>query len=337
VSAWDALFTDHFSTANPAAVALNGGSFTWAVAATGTANVEVATSYLLGAGLMPPRVLGGKRLRWEHPTLGVWTGPVTAPRSSGRDAVTEVVAKTLDWYYQGRRTPKVTDTGMASAGYVFRRAAEDRYRASDRIGVDVTVRSSRALTPSVARAHDLGGLLRDLVRQSGEEYWVDHDAEAVEWTQRAGRDKSGDIALIWGREIVDFEYAYDLEAIFNELLVVPQRSPYDRTRTISVRDEDSISRHGLRQRVEVVPGLVTRAALRSIGYALLSDYASRGDMVTVTLDDSTDVWADIDDGDSVTVILPPINCRCRARCMVRHYDLESDLLTLSMEIEEELD
>jgi hypothetical protein len=345
MSRWEATFTDPGGESNPVVVDLNGGAFSWPVNDTGTANVECRTRDLKDAGLLPARDnLAGKWFAWDGPP-GRWAGVVAAVRSHGT-GTTEVVARSFDALLQARRTPKVADTGMANVGAVLRRNVEDRHRASDPLRLEIATDGHGPAVPAIQRANDLHDLLAGLARSSGWEWRVDHDARTLEFRERVGRDRSGSVVLTEGAAVRGFDLAFDLEALRNELLAVPADEPFARTRTVAVRDDHSVNRHGLRQASEVFPGLVTRAGLRAVADARLGQLVGQGDTLGLTLGNDGGVngpaegpgsallWSAFREGDSVLAVLPSANARVRARVMVRAYDLEADELDLSCDVEE---
>lgn len=332
---WRVVATAPGGDAEPVAVPITGGRFSWTLNDAGVANVEAYTRDLKDAGLLPARDnLAGRWLRWAAGPY-LWRGKVTAVRARGA-GVTEVVAKDFSVLLDARHGPKVSDAGMANPGAVFRRAAEDRYRASDPTRLGIAVDQAGPAVPSIQRSTDLLDLLRTLQRATGWEWRTDHATATLEFRRRVGSDLSASVVLTEGDDVVDFDDSFDLEALYNELLAVPADEPYQRTRTVRVRDEASIARHGLRQTTEVFAGLVTRAGLKSVALARLAELAGQGDTVTVVLDGSAAVCGAFDVGDSVEVRLPGANARYKAKAAVRVYDLNDDTLTVSFEVEEVL-
>jgi hypothetical protein len=113
--------------------------------------------------------------------------------------------------------------------------------------------------------------------------------------------------------------------------VVPADEPYARTRAIRVRDEASVRRVGPREGSEVVPGLITRAALVPVAERLLARLAARGTALTLELANEDRIFERFAAGDTITVVLPSCGARLRLATRVLAYDTETDLLTVTGE------
>jgi hypothetical protein len=275
------LITDPDGVSDPRVLPINGGSFSWLINETGTGNVEVMTADLLDAGLLPPWRLGGKCAFWEHPTLPAHNGVLTAPTAGVEDETTELVWRTWDVELDGRRTPRLMLAGAATAGAIVKRSIEDRDRASTPLRLSVNADEQGASIPASHRAADLRALLRDATRIANIEYRVSHSSRAIESGVRVGTDKSASVVLIEGKHVVGGRVGYDLESIHNEVFAVPADTPYGRARGITVRDEEGISVHGLRQTTVVFPGMESRGQLRTAAENTLKRLTRQGHLLSL--------------------------------------------------------
>ena len=338
MSKWQVEIAADVDGRDPATLDINGGSFSLVRQRHGDGQRR-GPEPGARAGRAPAAVGGRRPLPLLAGPPDAW--PVGRPGYVGPDDVRDRDDRA--WWgarpmtaSPGRRAPKRADTGMASPGAVLRRAVADRYRASAPIGLDVVTDWVGGAVPAALRGEDLRNLLFGLSRASGWEWRVDHTGPTLEFRRRVGTDRSASVALVEGAAVVDYDLGFDLDARFNELAVVPTDAAYARSRSVVVRDDASIARHGLRQQSEVVSGFVSRAGLATAARARLNQLLQQGDTLTLVTRDEGRVWAGFREGDDVLAVLAGANVRVRARVMVRAYDLEADLLSLSCDVTEEV-
>jgi hypothetical protein len=326
---YDLDLSNPHDRSEPQRLRLSGARATWAVNDTGSFSGECRSSDLVALGRLPDP--GRPWLSWAAGPFA-WGGPLTAVNDDLGSGTTEVVGRAWDWLLDGRRAPKAGQQGGASAGAVLARAIADRNRGSDPLGLTVVADQTGPAFPRNARGEDLRALLQQAARDGLVEYRIDHATRTLEIRRRVGRDRAHEVVLTWGRQVVGGRRGLDRESIVTELLAVPAIEPYARTRSVSVRDEAAVAAHGLRQRTVVFPAAVSRATLRPLAEAALGQLSGHGGTLQLDLANVGRCFEAFTEGDTVTVVLPPINLRARLRVMVRAYDTESGLLTVSGDI-----
>jgi hypothetical protein len=151
--------------------------------------------------------------------------------------------------------------------------------------------------------------------------------------QRRGRDCSGQVQLVEGRHIHNARYSLALGPIVNDLLVIPSDDTYAKTESLVLEDDASIRQVGRRQDQRLYTGLVTESTLRPLGTQDLRKLTKLGDTVTFDVVNVDGCFAWFREGDSINVLMPTINRRLTVRVMVRTYDTDTGVLSVSGDVE----
>lgn len=302
----------------------------WAVREPGVFSAEVVTSDLIAeTGTVDLR---GRWLRWDHPTLGRWSGVVTDTQPDSDSGATELAATDFRVLLDRRRTAKVYDIQSATAGGIARRLVTDASRLEPLWITEVRADETGPKIGYQARAGDVLAALGSLADAAGQEWRVDGD-RVLEWRAKLGRNLRSTVQLVEGREIVSFRYPHALTPVVNDLLVVPANADYARTNSVVVRDSASIRQFGVRSDTVVVTDAVVEGMLRPRGLARMGQLAKLGRTLALAVTDDDDVWAAFREGDTMTALLSSINTRIAARVMTRAWDSDGVVLNLMCDVE----
>lgn len=317
---------------DPVRLSTAGISVGWQVESQQTFSAEVATDDLIYRfGTIDLR---GSWLRWTHPTLGVWGGEINDVGSDSSTQTTELAALDFSALLASRRLAKVYDVTAAPPGGLVRRVVRDAGRDAgsytwvtafliEEMGDPITLE---------LRGGKVDEALRTISTNSGHEWWVDED-RVLHWYRRRGRDCSGQVQLVEGRHVHNARYSLALGPIVNDLLVIPSDDTYAKTESLVIEDDASIRQVGRRQDQRLYTGLVTESTLRPLGTQDLRKLTKLGDTVTFDVVNVDGCFAWFREGDTINVLMPTINRRLTVRVMVRTYDTDTGVLSVSGDVE----
>jgi hypothetical protein len=302
----------------------------WAVRPPGTFAAELRPADALDAfGTIDLR---GRWLTWDHPTAGRWSGVITQAHWSKGQGAVSLGARDFSFLLAKKRTAKEYDLTPAPSGSHVYRVVADASRVHALWLTELAIEALGAPVPLAARGQMVLDVLDGLARD-GDAEWRVTPARVLEWRARLGVDRTADVALVEDRHIIDVDWTADLEAVTNDLLVIPSNADYQRTEAVAVEYAERIATLGTRmQDTLVVTDRISEAGLRPQAEAALRRLAYQGEVLTLILTDADGCFGWFAEGDTVTVLLPTINRRLAFRVMVRSIDVGTGRMTVTGDV-----
>jgi hypothetical protein len=317
---------------DPRLIRSTGLSVSWPVIEQGQLSAEVATKDLMQIfGVFDLR---GRWIRWEHPTLGVWAGIIVDVEHDDGTQTTELAAKDFSALLSAMALVKIYTVTASPAAGLAKRVVRDANREGSGYGW-ITAFYGEEMGPPVTltlRGGKVEAALRTIANQSGDEWWVD-DQRILRWWQKRGRDLTGRVQLVTGRHVIGMRYTLDLEPVVNDLLAVPADEQYALSQAFRVDNDASIRAIGRRQDQINYTGFVTESTLRPLAEKDLKRLLNMGKTIQFDVVNVDGCYAWFREGDTVALLAPAVNVRLAARVMVRTFDSDRGVLTVSADAE----
>lgn len=315
---------------SPVRLPMNGIDCSWRINARGDASAEFQTADLFAAGLLDCE---GYWFQFGKETddLGPWCGIVQQVVHDLATATTEVAAQTNEALLDARRTAEEYEASDADAGgLAYKVIADNSWENSAFIQQEPRIGMTGLVDVSI-RAEQVVDAIDQLAALAGAEWRVTWD-RYFEFADRLGEDKTGSVVLLEGRDIgANSQVIRDVRPRVNDLLMMSGVDRYTRKTAVVVLDEESIEEIGPRQAAMVDPYMIKESLLRPAAKSELARLARLGKGATLEVLDTNGAWAQIREGDIVTLRLPSVDLWVNYRIMVRVYSSDSNTLTVSGE------
>jgi hypothetical protein len=324
----------------PRRLTLSGLRCSWEVNVAGQLSGQAVADELFAAGFATTD-LRGHWIAYEHPSAGRWGGVVSvcAPRNGlveiGAHGFEVLLRKRLVTEAGGRNRPLA-----APPGALLWKAI----KLADRHG-PTYVRRGRidehgSPVQAVWQAADVyEDVIPELTDALDREWEVEPDTRKVNYAKRLGRDRSGSVKLVLGREISDpaYEWVEDHWATVNvlhgtaELVLNARGAPRSRPFPIAATEVNhaSVRRWGAMEAAVDLGRVGSRDALRDRLKRELNRLADPPAAVRLTTVDEGGVWSRFREGDDVAVELGDAGIRGTVRVRIRALDVEAGTLEIA--------
>ena len=256
-----------------------------------------------------PSVLapGNRVLRQFSNGLVDWGGVMDQPRRRDETGV-QIMAYTAERILSWRYTEAEKIYGSVSPGAIFQSLIETT-NAESQTGIVIgDIDKSGAAIPRTYHAHNIWRAVKQLSKDSGEDFAVlPHYLDGIltfkaYWYAARGVDRSDKTHLIEGENLQRAHYN-EQGVIGNRITLYGQGSTWDSTRPNAVEeDADSQADYGLRQYKTVRADLKTQGELNAAAPVILDDmkyFKRRLDLIVI--DEGPAGFADYDIGDIAAV------------------------------------
>jgi len=306
----------------------------WSCLGESTASVSLPTRDLLAFGR--DEWLGAW-VRWDHPSAGIWGGIVTDVSTGLMDGTSELTATSMHWLLRTRRTPATYRQAAAPGGALAIRAIQDA--DSDRAPWIATMAAD--LDGPVLSVEWHGEPVADVIGFVASEAASEWDLEmgtdwrvAFTFRPQLGRDKTGAILLIEGREFGEGTIRRSLEGVTNDVLAVANEDTWRKARKRVAVDGVSVSRYGRLQSTLPLTGVANGQTILQYARAELDRRADAAIPLSIELPARSRHASLIRHGDTVGLWAPSVDRRYRFRVVTRAVDSDSGMTTLSGDAEE---
>lgn len=326
---------------NAVRVATAGLSCSWEVNRAGTLSCQVPVADLVAAG-WAGSPLGGW-VRFEHPTAGAWGGVVTAGNPG--DGIWDIAAQSFHVLAR-KRLVKLSDAeeepasgtpgGLLRQAFALASLGIEGFSDPIRLTLGTIWEGGPTIEVVYANEDLYERVLPSLADELGYEWGVTAD-RVLNFGQRLGTDKSATVKLVQGRHIaVDAQAVEDLWGVENVLmaqgvgrLTLGGLSALYRITALAI-NEASVDAFGAMMAVRDYGGPYdSENAIRKLAEAEVGVSGLPPVAVSLPVVDEEGVWADVREGDDVTVVLGLTGLRLKLRVMVRALDLASGVQTVS--------
>lgn len=290
--------SDHGGT-NPVILPISNPSASWEVSAIGrfSCHIPAKRAHALGLG-----DLKGKRLRWDHPTMGAWGGRIKRNPTETMAGTMELSADSHHAAMKGVLTPISMDTATGSPGQLALRlltvSATDR-----RMPFDSIIASSGGPVLRVdLRGDDLFDVISSLASENDHEFDVTlNDDGTVDWAfkRRVGNDLTANVILSEGWNVYGGTIAPTTDSIVNHILAVSDDQDWVTAPKKVVIAPDSITAYERQAETRRYTGMPGRASLNVRANADLTYDSLPAIPATITLRDNHPVLSLIRQGDTV--------------------------------------
>jgi len=274
----------------------------------------------------------GSWLRWDHPTMGTWGGIVTDLSIEVSDRTAELTASSMHRLLAFRRTPVTYRQATAPAGALALRAIQDA--DSD---AEPWIRTMNAdLDGPMISVEWHGEPVADVVAYLAAEGGAEFDlAVAGDWSvaftmrRQLGRDRTGSVLLVEGRDFGAGQIRRSLEGVANDVLAVANDESWRKSRKRGVVDNDAVDRYGRIQATVPLPGMGTGITLRQQAQAELARSSTPAVPISIDVPARHRHVPTIAHGDTIGLWCPTADRRYAFRVVTRATDSESGMATLS--------
>jgi len=273
--------------------------------------------------------LRGKWVRWTHPTLGLWTGVIVDVRPDADTGIVDCVAQGHTWQFKKRITPKIDRALSGPAGAIVQQVitAVGQEDALPISGVDAD-ESGDPITYEF-RAQKLDDVIRAVQSRSDQDWYLDPEANRFQWRSPYGSDRTGEVQLVDGSHLIDYDAAFTLEGVSNVLFAQPTDNRYRATKGYWTVRPDHVDLYGRMEESQTYAGAVTRSSLGPIARADLERLSRRGRSLTVNVLDIDGCFGWFGVGDTIRLLLSRINVAYNFRVLVQSFSADTGLLTMT--------
>lgn len=273
----------------------------------------------------------GKWMRWDSP-LGVWGGIVTDATVGVRDRTTELTVTSMHRLLSTRRTPTTYRLASGPAGGLAIRAIQDAASdaeqwvstyAADMDGPNLSVEwHGESVADVIGFVADAGGMEWDC--SMGADWRV-----AFEMRPRLGRDLTGSVLLIEGREVHEATIRATLDGVANDVLAVANEDGWRKSRKRVAVDGDSIDRYGRIQATLPLTEVSSGQTLLQYARAELDRTAYPKVPLSIEMPARHRLCSLFRHGDTVRLWLPSAGIRCGFRVVSRACDTDTGIAVFS--------
>lgn len=280
-----------------------------------------------------PSELRGWWLMWEHPTLGAWGGVIgdLALRSGG---ILEIAAQGWLALLDKRLTRRRDTTIIAHAGAIAARLVRD---AGAIHPTGIAGASADEWGEFVTWRDDGGEVLSAISRlaaMSDQDYCVGESDRIFYWRRRFGSSKAHRVQLVQGTHVSDWRPAWSLSPVVTEVILSPSdRNRFAKEPSVAGHDAAAYAAFGPRQQRGTIRGRVARSSVQATAERQAAKLARRGQVIDFDVVNADGCFGWVRKGDTITVLLPEIDKALVVRCLLLSWDMDSDVLRVSGEIQ----
>lgn len=302
-------------------------SASWAVSSTGrlSAMLSAREAWLLGISDYL-----GRWVKWDHPTLGTWSGVIEDTHINMGAGTVELACASMTSLMKKRRTRKRQRTSSSPAGSLVYRIFSDL--AVNDIPYDLILCDTDGDPVTIRwNADDVYNVVSGLARTSNHQFDATTDDEwltTFQFRAHVGSDKTADVVLYEGYQIADGTITPSLANVVNDILAVSAEGNWDDAQSIAVVDGPSMQTYGRRQDTRRYYGFTTGQALATRARVDLQSTAGLTVPLSLKMSDRAPELNEIRQGDTIRVRSSSANAHYLMMVTGRSVDAESGYVTV---------
>lgn len=310
-------------------------SLAWRTDGPGSFDCEIETRALSTFGLSATaidRALKGRWLWWEHPTAGPWGGVIT--RTEVGPWFSRVTAEQFAVLLRKRKTSLHANAMSIAPGSLALMYLTSAERSGDSFMLTGwQAEESGAAVTIEPRGGDLCDDIMPMLTGYGYQWRVRSDTmgeRLFQFRTRLGEDKRGRVLLSEGRHIVSTRVTGDLWTVANSITGVRGDVAFEEV-TGFVADDEASMRALARRYEETIAyaGHVTRGTIAPLLKRDLARKKYPQEIAEFTLVDADLCFADVREGDTISVMSQHCNFHGPLEIDIRSLDARSNTMTIA--------